>query len=410
MRLNRNTRIGLALVGAALILLLFVRLFQGLTSPSAPPAPVAANPDTTAQPVLATNDGMSAVAIAEIPERSIITADMLQMRPIAQQFSDTDRELFITDPSQVIGFITNKRLIPGERLRRNNLVGHITEVGISGALRPGLRAMFVPIANKTTLHDMVKVGDFVDVIGSFDGQESRTIVQNVRVLAVDVFGKDFPQVKAAQRGDYKAEPRGVGFANPPSPNTGAPAPQASPQGAPAAGAAPTPTPTATPAPEGPPPAKPDPALTLEVTPDQATAIALAQNATATLDFILRPRPAIATVGEVRVVALTKPRLAPYADRIKRTGGNPPARSAQEVQVRENRRNVDRLATAIERSGGSGGGGGYSTPQIPDAMVPPANPGAPMGTGGAAVAAAPETYNIPIYGDGKMTRVDTVRKP
>ena len=392
MRMNRNTRIGILLIGAALILLLVVKLFQGLT---AGPTVVAENTSTnatnTAQPVGLSHSGV-AFAKADIPERSIITADMIEMRDVARDTSGVNNALEITDPlNQAVGFITSRRILPGQRLMRSDLVGHITTVGISGALRPGFRAQIVPIPNKSTLHDLVAIGDFIDVIGSFDGQESRVIAPNVRVLAVDVFGKDFPQaVKIARRGDYKADPAGVGSANPPSPNTGAPGAQVAPQ--PGAPPAPTPTPTATPA--GPPPVKPDPAITVEVTPDMAAAIALAQNSGAALDFILRPRPAVATVGAERLVSITKPRLAPYANSVKR-GNTAPTRVA-----------------SASSSGGSrnrgGDGGGYNPPPIiPSMGLPPANPN---GSGSSVIAVAPETYQIPIYGDGKIARYDTVRKP
>ena len=405
MRLNRNTRLGLTLIGAALLLLLLVRLFRGSGTD---PQQVATNPNPNpnpapAQPVALNSSGMSAVAAMNLPPRTIVTADMLEMRPIPGGDSQLKRDQYQSNPSLLVGSITGDRpLYKGHRLLKTDTIGHITDVGIAGALRPGTRAMFVPIAGatKSTLHDMVAIGDFVDVIGSFDGQESRNIASNVRVLAVDTFVGDFPQVKGARRGDYRAASRNAAAPAP------APAAPGAPQGQPGAPGAPTPTPTATP--EGPPPAKPDPALTLEVTPDQATAIALSQNANATLDFVLRPRPAILTTPETRVVALTRPRLSPYSDRIKRNV-SPQAKRQQDMN--DARTVIKEYAKAIRGDDGNNNRGGTPTynPEAPGPMIPPQDPGAPMG-GGTVAAAAPETYNIPIYGDGKMTRIDTVRKP
>ncbi len=240
MRLNRNTRIGLALLGVAALLYIAYLAF-GRPAPVKPP-PVAENPGAM-QRVSVPTGGMVAVAREDIPERSIITAGMLRMEPLPADVANSD---YIVDvPSQSIGYITQRPILRDDRVRRSDLVGHISEVGITGAVRPGLRAMAVPILNKATLHDLVHVGDYVDIIASFDQQESRTIVQNVRVLAVDVFGKN--QQKIAARGDYRADPRAPGpdVANPPSPAgaTGAPTNAAPPQaGAPAA---PTPTPAPT---------------------------------------------------------------------------------------------------------------------------------------------------------------------
>ena len=49
------------------------------------------------------------------------------------------------------------------------------------------------------------------------------------------------------------------------------------------------------------------------------------------------------------------------------------------------------------------GGGYPTPEIPPVGTPPAQF---RDTSPAPV----QTYDIPIYGDGKLVRTDTVRKP
>jgi Flp pilus assembly protein CpaB len=389
MRLNRFTRIGLACIGIALLLFFVSMWFRNLSAPTPTQTQVAETPNEV-QTVSQNSSGMSAVALVDIPARSIITRDMLEMRPTAQNASEADTANYITDPgTQAVGFITSRRITPNQRVTRADLVGHITEVGVAGALQPGRRAMVVPILNKATLHDLVKVGDYVDIIGSYDGQESRSIVQNVRVLAVDVFVNDFPQVSGSQRGDHKAAPRGVATANPASP------PGATPSSPPAPGQ-PAPAATATPAPasDAPPP-RPEPALTLEVTPDQATAIALSQASNSVLDFILRPRPAVfSAVPEVRVAAMTKARLAPYADRQKRATTTParPAASSNSAA---------RIVSDFARS---------NRTNYPE-MTPPVQPMPVQGGGQTAPApAAPETYNIPIYGDGKMVRIDTVAKP
>jgi Flp pilus assembly protein CpaB len=54
------------------------------------------------------------------------------------------------------GYITRRGIPRGTPLRRTDLLGHITDVGIAGAVRPGFRAMAIPILNKATLHDLVK--------------------------------------------------------------------------------------------------------------------------------------------------------------------------------------------------------------------------------------------------------------
>jgi Flp pilus assembly protein CpaB len=425
MRPNRKIRIGVAIIAAAFLLWGFVALISSLRrSTSAPTTNVAEIQNTPIEPVSAPardriafirNDYNPGDAVTGIPARSILTADMLEYR----DSNGGDTGPYVTNiEAGALGYITNRPLNFGERLRKADLVGHISEVGVAGALLPGRRAMVIPLQGKNTLHDLVRIGDRVDIMASFDAVESRTVVQDVRVLAVDVFGKDYPQVKVAMRGDYKATPRDVGVAVPPSPTGGqgqSGNPDSPQTGAPgAAGATPTPTPTA----EAP-TTRPDPAITIEVTPEQATAISLTQASGQNIDFLIRPRtePALApgaggidgegtAAGEatVQVASITRPRLAPYATRVKQTGGNTggnanraasapaPARAARPTR-QDSFRDYTPSVSVENR-----------VPVLPPPstqIVPPAS-----------VTTTPrvETYDIPVYADGKMVRMDTVRRP
>ncbi|MDF2439991.1 MAG: Flp pilus assembly protein RcpC/CpaB [Abditibacteriota bacterium] len=429
MRPNRKIRIGAAILAFGLLLWGLYSLmsrFRGTVEPQPNSADTSA---TNAVPVADAGgdrvvflraDDNPADDVRFIPARTILTADMVEIR--RADVGDTDS--FVTDiENGAAGFITRRALPFGSQLSKADLVGHISEVGVAGALLPGSRAMVVPIVNKSTLHDLVRVGDRVDIVASFDQLESRTVVQDVRVLAVDVFGKDYPQVKVAMRGDYKAPARNVSTANPSSPpNAGAPdaegaAPGAAPAAAPAANGAPAPTPTA-----GPPPAKPDPALTIEVTPEQATAISLTQASGQNIDFLIRPRsePRIAPSGaagtagaltaggattdvtSVRVASTTRNRLAPYATRAKQGNTTTTARTTRSAttesfNTREVSRSRDRSDFPVPPYPTAPLGGGNMT--VPPAPIPAAR-----------TVEAPETYDIPVYGDGKLMRTDTVKKP
>jgi Flp pilus assembly protein CpaB len=459
MRLNRKIRIGAALVALALLLLGLVTITRRLQSA----APVASNantntpvePSITAAPA---SSGRVAVARENIPERSIVTSEMLEFRDAPAGF---DRRAFVTDlNAQAVGFVTARPIAAGRDVRQADLLGHISDVGVAGALLPGHRAMILPIGSKATLHDLVRIGDHVDIVASFDQQESRVIAEDVRVLAVDVFGNDYPQVKIAMRGDYKAPARSISASNPPSPSSGAapakgqPSPDAPPGQQPAAGAsvegvpggsAPEPTPT-----QGPPPARPESALTIEVTPQQATDIALTQSAGQNIDFLLRARsePRIPTgtggapealetggvslaSGESRSATFSiREKLAPYAARTRRagvpTGSN--AASASRTATR-NTSAPARSSGGSGRQSGSirrgnsrlGGGSSYIPPALPDVPPPtrdiaPANPnaGTPvLGPSRPNIPSRPAlspTYDIPIIAANKLVRVDTVRRP
>jgi Flp pilus assembly protein CpaB len=399
---NRKLLFGVLLVVGAVVVGGLYRAFSGANSVPTPA------PTPSAQLVSQKTGRRIAKATVDIPQGSIVTKDMFEMVPLTGGAPTTG---FITDPdTQALGYITSTDIPKGAQLRPNeDFVGHITDVGIAAALRPGTRAIVVPFANKPTLHDLVRIGNYVDINAAFDGQEARTIVQGVRVLAVDVFGNDFPSVNVAMRGPYRADVKpgtvaGVG----PGVTTASGAPVDP-------NATPTPAPTAA-------PARPDPAVTFEVSPEQANAILLAQASGATLDFVLLPAlPGSRTPGTpgtltgpdsedpnapsapLRAVSITKARLAPYAESKKNTNGGGGTR-------------------VVSTGGGNGGGSSTRRNREPLYNVPdlPAQ-SAPTGTGGMDLGGstpmqvptaipAPQTYDIPIYADGKTVRVETVRRP
>lgn len=414
MRSNRKILAGVAVLAAAL---LAYGVFISLRNSQRPPVASQTDPQATplAQSVVASS-GQRAVAAVDIPARSIITPEMLKM----VDYTGPQTDVFVTNIDSVSGFITRVPIPAGAPLQReNDLIGHISETGVAGALRTGTRAMVVPIVNKPTLHSLVRIGNFVDILASFDSQEARPIVENVRVLAVDVFGSDYPQVNIAMRGPYKADPKAAGIASSPP----APAAPGAPGTAEGALPAPAPTPTPTPQPQQAPP-RPDPALTLEVTPQQAAAIQLAIQSGAAIDFLVRPAlpgnrnaEAVLVAGTTtedgtvapatRTVSVTKAQIAPYAERRKNQGARPSGSGG---------------------SSGSGGGGRVTPirdiaprprfdvppmpmpiPETPTQLAPPSEfpsvsaPSAPA-------PAAPRTYDIPVYADGKVVRVETVPKP
>jgi Flp pilus assembly protein CpaB len=397
MRTNRSIRLGIALIAGAFVLLVVYLILRGRnTQPT-----VAQNtlPPDGVTPVSVNTGRRAAIAIEDIPERSIITPNMFRVEDLPEDAPPGD---YVTLPeSQAIGFITRRRILRNNRIRMSDLVGHITDVGVAGALRPGTRAMTVTLANKPTFHDIVRIGDTVDIIAAFDQAESRTIVENVRVLAVDVFGKDYPQTSIALRGDYKAPQRSIRTANPPSPggnNAGGAANTASTpatpdaSGQPVAGQ-PAPAPTPTPSPTPPPP-RPAPALVVEVTPDQANRISLAQNSGGVLDFIIVPHETVVVVpgAEARVAAVTRPQIAPYAEGRKRA-----------TSAGARTRNV---STGSSGSGSRGNAPSFAVPIMPEPAPIPGTTTPPM----TIQASQPATYNIPVYVDGKRVRTDVVRKP
>ena len=439
MRSTRTIVFGCALLAAGLIFVVIMGRIKQANAP-APNLVVAGTPvaGTAAGStnVAAPSAGQIAVAATDIPAGSIVTAEMLKMKD-SNGASTTG---FITDINeQAAGYITRVSIPKEGQIRpAEDFIGHISQVGIAGALRPGTRALVLPLPGKPTLHDLVKIGNSVDVLAAFDGQESRTIVENVRVLAVDVFAGDYPPVKAAMRGAYKAEAQGRRIA----PVGSAPGASGSNAGAPPDSVPPDEQPT--PTPENLPPL--DPALTLEVTPQQAAAIQLALASQAPLDFLVRPALPGNLSGEVTLVSddgsglatganaqpiansVTKRQIAPYAEAVKNRGAGNNAGGSSAARSNSNggqtrtastgssspRRNPLPLPAFPPITTTTSPSENLPTPFNP-ANAPSSNAefggGANDGDKGERLAPrAPSTYQIPIYADGGIVRTETVPVP
>lgn len=455
MRSTRTIVFGCALIAVALIFWVILSKIRHSSAPTVAAVPTAL-PDGATN-VSAPSAGRIAQAAVDIPAGSIVTASMLEMK----DYNGPSTKGFITDvDGQAAGFITRVTLTKGSLIRpEDDFIGHISQVGIAGVLRPGTRALVLPLPGKPTLHDLVKIGNSVDIIAAFDGQESRTIVENVRVLAVDVFANDYPPVKAAMRGAYKAEPQGTRIA---AANIAPGAPSAANAGAAPDSVPPAQNPTPTPVPPNLPPL--DPALTIEVTPQQAAAIQLAQASGAPLDFLLRPalpgnRSLEATLvsdngtlggalggagtGQPIVNSVTKRQLAPYAEAVKNRGAanNSKTGGGSTGKLPGGASRAGDGARDSSSSLGSGRSGRsaraafpvpdfppITTTTSPSEITPtPFNPasisgggngnnggnsefGGAGGKGERLAPRAPSTYQIPIYSDGGVVRTETVPVP
>lgn len=107
-----------------------------------------------------------------------------------------------SDPSKLLGTVVRYPVTAGQPLTRGTLVGPKDRGFLAAALGPGMRAVTVPLDDRTGgVGGFVFPGDRVDLVltqaiaGGGDGDPlrvSETIVRNVRVLATDqrVDGKD----------------------------------------------------------------------------------------------------------------------------------------------------------------------------------------------------------------------------
>ena len=137
------------------------------------------------------------VAAVDIPENTLITAEMITVQPVATEALLPN---YLTDPNSVVGLVMKSDVYAGEQIVSNRLI-RLGETDDSTTLAykvsEGKRAITVSVNQISGLAGMIRPGNHLDVIlgytetenqGKDDEEEipaSRYMLQNVLVLAVD---------------------------------------------------------------------------------------------------------------------------------------------------------------------------------------------------------------------------------
>jgi pilus assembly protein CpaB len=120
------------------------------------------------------------VAKVDIPPRTLITADMLEMQKIPQKYA---RASYIASIDDVLPeFVTLVKIEKGDFLQRNTIATY-------AGLKPGMRAISIGVNRIQSIGGSIRPGNRVDVIVSFEEEgEAKTLLllQNVEVLAVSM--------------------------------------------------------------------------------------------------------------------------------------------------------------------------------------------------------------------------------
>ncbi len=150
------------------------------------------------------------VAKQDIPVRTVVTASMLMIKqvPVSLRLPNA-----FTDTKTAVGEIVRTPVSAGEQLLIPQLAANPKEIGFSGQVPAGLRAVSINVSDAVTSGNLLQPGDTVDVIaifqridagaldGSFlvkDGTDkarrlvTTTLVQDVKVLAVAQAYDDLP--------------------------------------------------------------------------------------------------------------------------------------------------------------------------------------------------------------------------
>jgi pilus assembly protein CpaB len=99
------------------------------------------------------------VAARDIPAGTVLTADDVQVERVAQGAAAAG---VVQSPSQVIGLVTANALVKGQQITIVNLQSS----GVSVALKPGKRAIALPVDRVTGVGGLVQPNDTIDIIYS----------------------------------------------------------------------------------------------------------------------------------------------------------------------------------------------------------------------------------------------------
>lgn len=152
---------------------------------------ISGNTKTAAAPQL--DSATVFVAVRTIPARTEVTeADIKQVK-IAKELVNANA---IKDISEIAGKRTLESIIEGEQVMKERLASE-TAMSLSYFIPEGKRAVSFNVSEQINVANLVRPGDYVDVIASFEKEEeengkttkfypriTKTILQNVQVLAL----------------------------------------------------------------------------------------------------------------------------------------------------------------------------------------------------------------------------------
>ncbi len=127
------------------------------------------------------------VAKKDIPPKTRITADLVQESRIPSEYIQIGA---MRDLSKVVGVVTREAIVGGEQVLERRLLTAGKQAGFTGVIPAGKRALTVAVSDVTGVAGLLKAGDSVDAIVTFDqqvvgGHVSQLLLQNLLVLAVN---------------------------------------------------------------------------------------------------------------------------------------------------------------------------------------------------------------------------------
>lgn len=133
-------------------------------------------------------------AIQDIPENTLITEDMVELRPLV----DEDlHESYMLDTESVIGLAASSDIFANEPIIKNRLVhtGDESNNSLAYVVENGMRAVSISVNTVTGIENLIRPGNRVDLIVNYSyqvptadgkGEEKRAtklLAQNKKILA-----------------------------------------------------------------------------------------------------------------------------------------------------------------------------------------------------------------------------------
>lgn len=127
------------------------------------------------------------VAKTNIPNKTQIVPEMVQELRVPREYIQPGA---VRDLTKAVGTMTREEIVAGEQLLERRLLLPGAKAGFSWVIPPGKRALTVAATDVTGVAGLLKAGDYVDVLVTFDAQiaggaVTQMAMQNIAVLAVN---------------------------------------------------------------------------------------------------------------------------------------------------------------------------------------------------------------------------------
>ena len=128
-------------------------------------------------------------ATKDIPRMTKLDENLLEVRQVPAKFVQPGA---LTDVQQGVNQVTTAPILQGEQVLDTKLVSYGVETGLAIKVPTSFRAVTIAVTDVSGVAGLIKPGNYVDVLGTFDfgdkmksDQKTFTLMANVLVLAVE---------------------------------------------------------------------------------------------------------------------------------------------------------------------------------------------------------------------------------